>query len=215
MVVQPRKMLRIFRGGFATLEPLLLRPGHAPASAATGASPAVSKGSCGFFARDSELDDAAAAVDLRDRVGRHEVAPAGEEALADGERVGSVRARAVHRRLDLAEHPAARVGDDVARRAAEVVGEALTARNLFPVCKEIPAAEVKALLAAQGLRLVRLRRHRPDGDQVGREDDRRQHGADRTRVLGPAVAALRIRRTPMPVRMIAISSKRPPPSAVM
>ena len=60
--------------------------------------------------------------------------PAAEEARADGEGVGDVRLRAVHRRLDPADDTAADVGDEEALDAAEIEVESAHLReNLFPV----------------------------------------------------------------------------------
>ena len=53
-------------------------------------------------------------VDQLDRLGRDEAPAAGEEAGAHRERIRRLGRRAVHRALDLADDPAARVGDQVA-----------------------------------------------------------------------------------------------------
>ena len=84
------------------------------------------------FALYAQADYPRRAVDLVDRFGRHEPAAAGEEAGADGERVGLVRSGPVHRALDPADDPAAVVGDEVAAGAPEVVGERAHAAEAIP-----------------------------------------------------------------------------------
>ena len=74
-------------------------------------------------------------VDLVDRVGRDEASAPGEEARSHRERVRHLGVRAVHRRLDPADHATAPVRDQIAGGPAEVVGDgAHLPVTLFPAC---------------------------------------------------------------------------------
>src|SRR5262249_33289702 len=84
------------------------------------------------FALDPQADDLARPVDLVDRVGGDEAALAREPSGADGQSVGDVRLRSVHRRLDSPDEATAVVGHEVAARPAEVVGKGAHRRNLLP-----------------------------------------------------------------------------------
>src|SRR5262245_327171 len=95
---------------------------------------------------DAETDDAAAAVDLGDRVCRNEPAPARQEARAHGDRVRDVRRGAVHRRLHRAHDPALRVSDERADRAAELRTRSARRPEPTPGLGRTTAACVRVLL---------------------------------------------------------------------
>src|SRR5712691_12720159 len=84
-------------------------------------------------ARYAQRDDPASGIDLRDRVRGDEVAVTREASGADGERVGNVGHRPVHRALDPAEDLAATVGDDEAGRRGQIDRERTHGRNLFTI----------------------------------------------------------------------------------
>ena len=70
----------------------------------------------------------------------------GEETRADGERVGRLGRGSVHRALDLADDPAARVRDEVAGGSAQIDGERAHRRGRYStLCSEFPRCGVKAL----------------------------------------------------------------------
>jgi hypothetical protein len=71
-------------------------------------------------ALDAQADYAGRVVDLVDRCGRDDPAAASEKPGADGECVGDVRSRPVHRTLDSADNPAVAVGDEKAGQPPEV-----------------------------------------------------------------------------------------------
>ena len=104
---------------------------------------ACSRGTSWELALDAEADDAAAAVDLLDRVGGHEPPAARDEARADGEGVGLVRRVPYigHSTRPTIRPRSRRRGSP---RSAEVVGEGAHAvGTLFPACKENPPAAVR------------------------------------------------------------------------
>ena len=88
------------------------------------------------FSRDAQFDHAAGRVDLSDRVRGNEPPLAREPPAPDGERVGNVGKRAVHRALHTADHATEIVCDDETGRAREIGGECAHSRNLFAKCKE-------------------------------------------------------------------------------
>src|SRR5439155_12187501 len=104
------------------------------------------------LALDAQSDHAAAAVDLVDRVSRDDSSPPGEEAGADRESVGNVGLGSVHRALDPADDTPLAVGDDVACGRSQVIRKdahrgppSFMDANVFPVCKEKHALQVRTL----------------------------------------------------------------------
>src|SRR6185312_6779535 len=75
-------------------------------SAARGRSWGGLEEAANRLAGDAEADDLAGRVDVGDRVGRNEAAVAGEDACANGECVGDVGERSVHRTLDFPDDSA-------------------------------------------------------------------------------------------------------------
>ena len=141
-----------FRGfDVATLDALLLRPGHAPASRR---SPAGCRGrdflrKLRIFSRRtrSSMTPLPRSISRSPRPAR---GGAGGRSLADCERVRRVRAKAVHRRLHLAEDTAARVGDEEpGGQKRRSCARALTVGTYSPSARKFPQQRVKALLAAQ------------------------------------------------------------------
>ena len=89
------------------------------------------------LAVDPEADDAARAVDLVDRVGGDEPAAARKEPGLHGQRVRDVGGGAVHRALDLPDEAALAVGDDIARRPAEIDGDCAHVADRIPRLRRI------------------------------------------------------------------------------
>ena len=97
------------------------------------------------LAGDAKTDDPAGRIDVGDRVGGNEAAMAGEDTGADRERIGDVRQSAVHRALDLADHPSAVVGHQEPGRVHEIQRECGHGLNLIRACKEIPFPRVRVV----------------------------------------------------------------------
>jgi hypothetical protein len=109
-VVWARELLRNVRGGGLIGEPPLdpARCGYAPrAAVGFDLQEALER-----VARDAETDHTARSVDVFDRVGRNDAAPASEKAGADGQSIRDVRRRAVHRAFDSANNPALAICDE-------------------------------------------------------------------------------------------------------
>ena len=90
------------------------------------------------LAVDPQADHPRPAVDLLDRLGGDEAPAACEEPGANRQSVGLVGRGAVHRALDLADDPAAGVGDEVTGRVSEIQGQGAQLATLFPVRLGIP-----------------------------------------------------------------------------
>src|SRR6266536_3040012 len=71
-------------------------------------------------APDTEADHAGRIVDVFDRLGRHNAAPAGEEPRANSERIRHVGGGPVHRTLDPADNPTLVIGDEKSVQPAKV-----------------------------------------------------------------------------------------------
>jgi hypothetical protein len=97
------------------------------------------------FAVDTQTDHPGAAVDLLDRLGGNDAAPASEEARAHRERIGGLGRAPEHGAFDATDNTTLGVCDEVPGGLAKIDGENGHAGNVFDETRGFPTVLVRNL----------------------------------------------------------------------